>query len=230
MRAERLPTIVFPVTGASRANVIVTGPPRGQLRFNPPGPEITGAEWRGLKAVVGQSARSSSLLICSGSLPRGVPLKAYAELIRIARGAGRDVLLDCEGAALEAAIPERPFLVKPNHHELGTWAGHSLRTRAELMAAARELSRATRGWVLVSAGSEGGLLVHDRENIAWMAPAPKLPGHKFLNAVGAGDALLAGVARQISAGASPEDWLRWGLAAGTAATTKRPAASHRRPW
>ena len=89
-------------------------------------------------------------------------------------------------------------------------------TQVDIQGAASELSRVTRGWVLVSLGEAGALLVNDSEGFCHQGSVGRV---KPLNTVGAGDALLAAVANQIQRGASPEQWLKWGVATGTAATT-----------
>jgi len=140
---------------------------------------------------------------------------SYGQLIRRARQAGVRTLLDCDGHAFSAAINARPFLVKPNEHELAQWRGTPLKSKIDLMRAALELSRSTGGWVLVSRGVRGAFLINQGENRTYIAPAPAV---KTLNTVGAGDAMLAAVACQIAAHSQPDSWLRWGVAMGTAAT------------
>jgi fructose-1-phosphate kinase PfkB-like protein len=163
--------------------------------------------------------RHASCLILSGSLPRGVPANAYAQLIRLARAAKVPVLLDCDGPALAAAVSAKPFLVKPNDHELAGWARSAgLPTglgEASLRRAACALARATHGWVLVSRGAKPALLVNVTQSIELTATPPKI---KPRNTVGAGDSLLAAVAQQIIHSAPPEAWLRAGLATGSKAT------------
>ena len=155
------------------------------------------------------------LLILSGSLPRGVPVTAYARLIRLAHGLGVSTLLDCDGPAFALAIAARPFLVKPNEHELAQWWRKPLRSEAELVRAARALSEQTRGWVLVSRGAKRGLLVNCSKGFQGFATPTRM---KPRNTVGAGDALLAAAARQIQLGTAPVTWLGCGVAAGTSAT------------
>lgn len=164
-------------------------------------------------ASVRQAA--DALQILSGSLPRGVPNNVYADLIRLAHRFGVRTLLDCDGAAFVAAIKARPFLVKPNEHELAQWFGKPLRTEKEIFHAARKLSATTRGWVLVSRGGKRSWLVHMNEKVELHATPPRV---KPRNTVGAGDALLAAVANQITLGKPPTDWLRFGIETGTAAT------------
>jgi len=162
-------------------------------------------------------ARPAGLLILSGSLPRGVPVAAYAQLIRLAHRFGVRTLLDCDGPAFAAAIKARPFLVKPNEHELAQWWRQPLRSEAEVLRAARALSEQTRGWVFVSRGAKRSLLVNRAEKIQIAAKPPRV---KPRNTVGAGDALLAAVARQIQLGATLEEWLKFGLTIGSAATQR----------
>ena len=213
LRSEKIRSRVIPLREATRANVIVTAPAQGQLRFNPAGPRLSVAEWRGVLRACDEELKRASILVLSGSLPRGLPAAAYATLIRLGHSAGVRTLLDCDGAPFAAAIRARPFLVKPNQHELAQWAGVKLPTRAAVVNAAGRLSQATGGWVLVSLGAEGALLVHEEQRQKFVAHPPRVT---VRNTVGAGDALLAAVAREISSGSPPEEWLRPGVAAGTA--------------
>jgi fructose-1-phosphate kinase PfkB-like protein len=155
------------------------------------------------------------LLVLSGSLPRGVPVTAYAQLIRLAHRAGLKTLLDCDGPPFAAAISAHPFLVKPNDHELAQWWGKPLRNEADILRAAQALSLETQGWVLVSRGGNRSLLVNSGEGFQQFAAPRKV---KPRNTVGAGDSLLAAVARQIQLGSPPAEWLRQGLTTGTQAT------------
>ena len=157
----------------------------------------------------------ASVMILSGSLPRGVPVNAYAQLVRMAEAAGVRALVDCDGPRFAEAVKAHPFLVKPNWHELEQWAGATLKSIHEVRREASRLSSITRGWVLVSMGERGALLVFEPQLFSCQATAPR---SKAVNTVGAGDALLAAVAAQIQATQPPEVWLRWGVAAGTAAT------------
>lgn len=161
----------------------------------------------------------TGLLILSGSLPRGVPVTAYAQLIRLAHGCGVNTLLDCDGPVFAAAIKARPFLVKPNEHELAQWWGKPLHAEADILRAAQALSVQTRGWVLVSRGGRRSLLVNVAEGYQGFAAPRRV---KPRNTVGAGDALLAGVAWAIQLGRAPETWLRQGVAVGTQATQMPP--------
>ena len=219
LRVEKIPAKIIRLRESTRVNVIITTDGGRQMRFNPPGPQLARPEWAGILDAVRRGLARADLLILSGSLPRGVPVTAYAQMIRLAHRLGLKTLLDCDGPALAAAIPARPFLVKPNEHELAQWWGRPLRRETEILRAAQQLSGQTRGWVLVSRGAKRSLLVNVTEKFERFAAPPRV---RPRNTVGAGDALLAAVARQMQLGAAPHDWLRQGLASGSAATQCAP--------
>lgn len=216
LRQERLVARVLRLRQPTRVNVVVTTRRQGQMRFNPPGPELDPGEWQRFQTEARRLCASASALVLSGSLPRGVPADAYVQLIRTARLAGIPALLDCEGEALRHAAPAGPWLVKPNAHELRAWRPAAWRGSNPARNAALALSRATGGWVLVSRGAEAALLVHAGDAVCYTARPPRV---RVLNTVGAGDALLAAATVQMLRGASPGEWLRHGLAAGTAAAS-----------
>lgn len=221
LRAENISTRIVPLRAATRVNVIVTTANGRQMRFNAPSPKLSSAEWRailnGVKRELAQ--RLGGLLILSGSLPRGVPANAYARLARTARRLGVRTLLDCDGRALAAAVAARPFLVKPNEHELAQWWGKPLRSESATLRAARALAARTGGWVLVSRGPQRAMLVRGGAREVFTATPRRV---KPRNTVGAGDALLAAVAWQIQHERPPGEWLRAALDIGTAATRCEP--------
>ena len=215
LRAEHLPARIVPIQPATRVNVVVTAKSGRQLRFNPPGPHLSRQEWLAILNAVDQELKHASLLILSGSLPRGLATAAYAQLIRRAKRAGIRTLLDCDGPALSQGARAQPFLIKPNQHELEQWCGRRLASEAAVLRAAKELSTVSRGWVLVSRGAKPALLVNVEADGHFRARPPRL---MVQNTVGAGDALLAALAQAVGNEAPPHSWLRAAISAGSAAT------------
>jgi 1-phosphofructokinase family hexose kinase len=215
LRGEKLPAQVVPLRESTRANAIVTTSDGRQLRFNPAGPKLSSREWNAVFRKTEEALPKPGCLILSGSLPRQAAPGVYARLARLARNTGCRVLVDCDGPAFTAAVSAHPFLVKPNEHELAGWLGRPLRTPKQLLRAAQDLSEATDGWVFVSRGRNGAILVNASEDCLLQAAAPRVA---TVNTVGAGDAMLAAVAQRVDQGAPPADWLRWGIATGSAAT------------
>lgn len=212
---EKIPALIIPIKEASRVDVVVTAADGRQLRFNPRGPRLSIAEWSRTEVEVNRFLIRSRLLVISGSMPPGTAVDLYARWTQMARGQGVQVLLDCDGAAFAAGVKARPFLVKPNAHELAQWVGKSLKGVSELRAAALKLSRATGGWVVVSRGPQAAWLLNAETDEFYQATPPSMP---VLTTNGAGDAMLAGVASQILCDAAPVEWLRHGVAAGVSAT------------
>ena len=214
LRGEGLPARVVRVNQATRVNVIVTPESGPQFRFNPVWQRISSANWAAVVSAIRRALNNVSCVVLSGSLPGSAPSDAYARIIRLAARAGVRCILDCDGAALDAAVRARPFLVKPNEHELAQWYAVEASSDADIRRAARAMAAVTRGWVLVSRAERGALLVHEHEPASLEGLAPRV---RVRNTVGVGDALLAGVVERILAGAAPAEWLRLGVACGSAA-------------
>ncbi len=220
LRREGLRFTSFRILQPNRANVVVTPRVGPQFRFNATWPRLGKREAGRLKAAAIRHAALANPLVISGTLAFGAPPDTYAAIVSAAVRQGRRVFIDCDREPFARAAKERPFLVKPNEHELGQWEGRKLRADQEVLRAARKLASVTGGWVLVSRGSKGALLVSvNPHEVVWEASVPPT---RVRNAVGAGDALLAGVIATVESGLSPEEWLRRGVATGTAATQVAP--------
>src|SRR5690606_28534147 len=115
----RLTDALVPVSGTTRRTVAVVDERSGTTtQLNEPGPDITHAEWSAFQEVYEELLAAASAVALCGSLPPGVPVGAYAGLIRTARAAGVPALLDTSGAALRRGVAGRPDILKPNAEEL----------------------------------------------------------------------------------------------------------------
>ena len=101
-------------------------------------------------------------------------------------------------------------VVKPNRAELQELVGRPLPSTADVVAAARALIEHGVALVVVSLGADGALFV-DRET----ALAAALPAKKALSTVGAGDAMVAGIAAALVEGAPLERLARLAVAFAT---------------
>ncbi|MFD8520278.1 1-phosphofructokinase family hexose kinase [Streptomyces capillispiralis] len=186
-RLTEVPGLVdalVPVSGPTRRTVAVVDARSGSTtQLNEPGPTIAHAEWSAFQAVYGDLLASASAVALCGSLPPGVPVGAYAGLVRTARTAGVPVLLDTSGAALRRGVAGRPDILKPNAEELAELTGFH-----EPLRAAQDARRRGAGTVVASLGPEG-LLALTPEGHWRAAPPARLPG----NPTGAGDAAVAGL-------------------------------------
>ncbi|MFH8800365.1 1-phosphofructokinase family hexose kinase [Streptomyces sp. NPDC017936] len=184
---DRLPDVtdaLVQVSGTTRRTIAVVDERTGDTtRLNEPGPVITPAEWSAFQEAYTDLVAGAQAVALCGSLPPGVPVGAYAGLVRTARAAGVPVLLDTRGEPLRRAVAARPDLIKPSADELAELTGSHEPLRATLDARRRG-ARA----VVASLGPEG--LVAATPEGRWRATPPaRLRG----NPAGAGDSASAGL-------------------------------------
>ncbi|MFF7185098.1 1-phosphofructokinase family hexose kinase [Streptomyces sp. NPDC008222] len=175
---------LVPVAGSTRRTVAVVDETTGDTtQLNEPGPVIAPAEWSAFLDTYTDLVRSATAVALCGSLPPGVPVGAYAQLVRTARAMNVPVLLDTSGEPLRRGVAARPDIVKPNADELAELTGSH-----EPLQATRDARRRGAHTVVASLGAEGLLAVNAEGR--WRAVPPRrLPG----NPTGAGDSAVAGL-------------------------------------
>ncbi|HLU74806.1 MAG TPA: 1-phosphofructokinase [Nonomuraea sp.] len=209
LRQEGLDMVTVPVTGRTRSNVTLAEPDGTVTKINEPGTALSPAELDTIAESVLAEAREADWVVASGSLPPEVPEDVYARLCRRFAGAGIHVAVDTSGPALAAALGGGPALVKPNLEELATATGMAITCVGDVVAAAAKLRAAGARTVLASLGADGAVLVEDGGT--WYGEAPVAEPR---NAVGAGDAMLAGFLAGGGRGADAlVEALAWGAAA-----------------
>ncbi len=172
------------VAGESRRTTCVVDGSTGDATvLNEPGPQVSPAEWPAFLRAFAELLPGADAVALCGSLPPGVPVGAYADLVRAARTAGAYVVLDTSGEPLRRGIAARPDLVKPNAEELERLTGLTDPSRAAGLARRRG-ARA----VVASVGA-GGLLAVTADGRWRAVPPERLAG----NPVGAGDSAVAGL-------------------------------------
>ncbi len=182
-----------------------------QYRFGMPGAEFSEDEWQGVLDIF-QKARGVDILVASGSLPPGVPADFYARLARIARTQGMRFVVDTSGKALEHALDEGVFLVKPNLRELAVLTGHT-NVEEHVDEAASGLVRDGKAEVVAVSLGAAGLFLATADGTSRI-PAPTV---KVRSKVGAGDSTVAGMVLGIHRGMEPFEAAQLGAACGAAA-------------
>ncbi|MEU9898841.1 1-phosphofructokinase family hexose kinase [Streptomyces phaeochromogenes] len=175
---------LVPVAGATRRTIAVADTATGDTtQLNEPGPAISPAEWSAFQEAYEVLLRSASAVALCGSLPPGVPVGAYAQLVRTARALAVPVLLDTSGEPLRRGIAARPDIVKPNADELAELTGSH-----DPSQATRDARRRGAHSVVASLGAEG-LLARTPDGDWHAAPPRAVHG----NPTGAGDSVVAGL-------------------------------------
>ncbi|MGW8374306.1 1-phosphofructokinase family hexose kinase [Streptomyces sp. ODS28] len=205
------------VDGATRRTVGVVDTATGDTtQLNEPGPHVTSHEWEALLERYADLLPGADAVALCGSLPPGVPVGAYARLVRDARDAGVPVLLDTSGEPLRRGLAARPDVVKPNAEELAGVTGITGST-APLRAARAAQRRGARA-VVASLGAQG--LIAVTQEGSWRAVPPEsLSG----NPTGAGDSAVAGLLSGLVEDLPWPDRLARAVAL-SAATVRAPAA------
>ncbi len=204
------------VVGETRTNTVITDvTAKCYVKVNETGPTVQAHELTAFLDQARERVCPGDMWILSGSLPPGVPSDFYARLIALVRTNGAKALLDSSGEPLRLGCAASPYLVKPNGVEAEGVTGQEINSDADALNAAEFFLHQGMELVALSLGANG-LLLASRERAAWVKP----PRVQTRNPVGAGDALLGGIAWALERGLPLEEVARWGVAAGTAAAMR----------
>jgi len=182
------------VAGETRSNIKLAEADGRITDINGPGLEVGAAQREELLARLERLVPGHELVVVAGSLPRGVEVPWFVELLqRLARLDAR-VALDTSGAALRAGLALSPWLIKPNEEELAQARDLDPADARALADEARRLN-ARIEHVVMSQGAAG---------VSWFSPAAawhaQPPKVRVVSTVGAGDSLLAGMLHGLLAG------------------------------
>jgi len=204
------------IAGETRTNNSIVGKTDGHhVKINEKGPDVSDGEINSLLGKIRGLVRSGDYWVLAGSLPNLVPDDIYARIIQQINQAGAFAILDTSGEPLRLGILEKPFLVKPNIHELNFLLGKEISDSKELPEVVAELHAQGVPNILVSLGEEGAFLSASGE--FWFGRPPEI---NVQNPVGAGDAMVAGLIWRLSIGDTIGAALPWSIACGTAAANQ----------
>ena len=200
--------------GYSRINTkIISG---AETALNGQGPQLSEAE---LAALFNKLRRltQDDVLVLAGSIPASLPDNIYEQILELLQPVGTRVVVDATGDLLLKVLKYRPFLIKPNHEELGEFFGRGpLLTEEEILAAAQKLQQQGARNVLVSRGANGALLLDENGKLHKQSS----PKGTLVNSVGAGDSMVAGFLAGYLQTQDYDAALRLGVAAGSASAFK----------
>ncbi|MDO4649093.1 MAG: 1-phosphofructokinase [Eubacteriales bacterium] len=197
--------------------------PEGMSRINVKLKNYDGTEINGLGPVI--DAHSLSLLmeqldqlqegdtlILAGSIPSSLPSTIYGDIMSRLQSKGIRFVVDATSHLLLEVLQYHPFLIKPNNHELGELFSVELTTRESVVPYARKLQEKGARNICVSMAGEGAVLLDENGGVHAL-PAPK---GTLVNAVGAGDSMVAGFVAGWEETKDYETAFRMGVSAGSA--------------
>ncbi|MBM7603527.1 1-phosphofructokinase [Metabacillus crassostreae] len=208
LKKENIDTSFITVKGDTRINIKLKT--NVETEINGLGPSIADSEVEEFFKAF-QKMEKQDIVVLAGSIPGTLSSTIYNEIISICRDKEIKVVADVSGDALKEIISEKPFLIKPNHHELGELFETEISSIHEALYYGRQLVNQGVENVIVSLAEKGALLITG--NSSYIANVPK---GKVLNSVGAGDSVVGGFLSAISKNHPIEDAFRIGVASGSA--------------
>ncbi|HBT50389.1 MAG TPA: 1-phosphofructokinase [Caldanaerobacter subterraneus] len=200
----------------TRTNIKISDILKGEVTdLNEYGPEVSKEEIELLKESIFKYAEKSKVLVLSGSLPLGVPKTFYKEIIKELKNSNLKIILDADNQALFYGIEEKPFMIKPNVHELEDVVGKRLETLEEIIEEGKKLNKLGIKIVAISMGSKGSVVITDDAVFRVKPLKVEVKG-----TVGAGDAYVAGFAHGIYRGLSLEETIKIAAALSTSVVMK----------
>ena len=196
--------------GMTRINVKIKAEKETEL--NGAGPDIPEGAMQALETKLDR-LQKDDILILAGSIPASLAQTTYERLLARLEGRGVRAVVDATRDLLVNVLRYRPFLIKPNNHELSEIAGIKLTNDNEVVTAAKMLQEKGARNVLVSMAGDGALLLDEQGGVHRIG----CPKGKVVNSVGAGDSMVAGfVAGYQQSGGNYDTALRLGTACGSA--------------
>lgn len=178
------------VEGETRTNTKVFETRGGVTELNEPGPVITEEKIEELLKKLEGYADENTLFVLSGSVPAGVDKGIYGRITRLVHQKGAVVLLDADGELFRRSLEAVPDMIKPNREELEEYEKMDYKASVEELAKiAGRFQKAGIQTVAVSMGKSGAMFM--KEDYRVICPAVPVKAH---STVGAGDAMVAGLA------------------------------------
>lgn len=208
LKMEDIETKFVEVHEDTRINVKLKS--NSETEVNAKGPTITEADFKKLQDQISQLT-SEDTLVLAGSIPSSMESSTYEKLVSICQLNQTKFVVDAEGELLKKVLPFKPFLIKPNHHELGELFNTSFSTAEEVVPYARKLVEMGAENVIVSLAGEGAVLVN--REVAFLSNVPK---GEVKSSVGAGDSMVAGFLAKYEETKEIEEAFRYSVASGSA--------------
>lgn len=195
--------------GFTRINVKIKS--QEETEINGQGPKISEEELNEFYGIIDKLV-DGDILILSGSIPSCLDEKLYEKIMERVNSKDIKVVVDATKNLLLNVLKYRPFLIKPNNHELAEMFDVELKSTDDVIFYARKLKEMGAQNVLISMGKDGALLVSENDEVFISSVAKG----EVVNSVGAGDSMVAGFVSGYLKTNSYEEALRLGAASGGA--------------
>lgn len=182
-----------------------------ETEINGQGPKITDNAMDKLFKKL-DKIQNGDILVLAGSVSDTLSSDTYEKIMERLQNKDIKIIVDATKDLLLNVLKYRPFLIKPNHHELGELFSMTLENDDEIISCARELQKKGAKNVLVSMGSNGAILISENGKVY---KTGTIKG-EVISSVGAGDSMVAGFIAGYLETNDYEQALKMGTAAGNA--------------
>ncbi len=171
--------------GCSRINVKIKS--EDETEINGQGPQIPEGAINALYEKLDKLGDGDTLVL-AGSIPSTLPSDIYEKILARLSAKRIKTVVDATKELLLNVLKYKPFLIKPNNHELGEMFGVELKSDEEIIVYAKKLREMGAENVLISMAGDGAILVDEHDEVHKCGVCKG----KVKNSVGAGDSMVAG--------------------------------------
>jgi 1-phosphofructokinase len=183
--------------------------------LNESGAAVTSVQILELKEKIFADLNKNDILVLAGSVPQGVKTDIYQKFIAAANQKEIKTILDADGELFRKAVQASPTLIKPNEHELELHFNEEFNDLKTMVRKAESLLKTGVEMIMLSLGKEGAVFITADKNIK--IEALKLD---VKSTVGAGDAMVAGLAYGLENKLKLEEMLKTAAACSSATLIK----------
>lgn len=191
-------------SGNSRINVKIKS--KEETELNAQGPRISESAINEIFDKLSK-LEDGDTLVLAGSIPNTLPADIYEKILASLQDKEIKFVVDATGDLLLNVLKYKPFLIKPNNHELGEMFKTEIKNNDDVIKYAKKLRELGARNVLISMAGDGAILIDENDEVHHLGVCKGT----VKNSVGAGDSMVAG----FIAGSSTGDY-EYALKLGTA--------------
>ncbi|MGG7060009.1 1-phosphofructokinase [Clostridium nigeriense] len=195
--------------GMSRINVKLKSNEESEI--NGQGPDINESDLNKLYGKL-DLLKEGDILVLAGSIPKTLPENIYEIIMERLKDKEVKIIVDATGDLLLNVLKYKPFLIKPNHHELGELFNIEIKNEEEIIKYAKELKKMGAMNVLISRAGDGAIFITEDNKVI----KSEVPKGKLVNSVGAGDSMVGGFIAGYLKNNNLEEAFKMGVATGSA--------------
>lgn len=195
--------------GMSRINVKLKS--KEESEINGMGPDISKNDIKKLYEKL-EALKAGDFVVLAGSIPNTLPDDIYETIMKDFKDKEINFVVDATKDLLLNVLKYKPFLIKPNHHELGEMFNVKLNSKDEIITYAKKLQEIGARNVIISMAGDGAILIEENGEIT-ISDTPK---GTLVNSVGAGDSMVGGFLAGIAENKNIKEAFKIGVATGSA--------------